>query len=66
MSKYKIFFIGERTYTAYNEQEAIRMAENHLANLPPQFKLDISAIRQDKYCHIQYQVCIIIVSIVRN
>lgn len=48
MSKYKIFFIGERTYTAYNEQEAIRMAENHLANLPPQFKLDISAIRQDK------------------
>jgi len=44
MNKYKIYFIGERTYKAYDENEAIRMAETHLENLPPQFKLDISAV----------------------
>jgi len=44
MAKYKIYFIGERTYTASSEEEAILMAETHLSNLPPQFKLDISAV----------------------
>jgi len=42
--KYKIYFIGERIYTASSEDQAIRMAETHLENLPPQFKLDISAV----------------------
>jgi hypothetical protein len=43
MNKYKIYFIGERTYTASSEEEAIRMAETHLEYIPPQFNLDISA-----------------------
>jgi len=47
MSKYKIYFIGERTYKAYDENEAIRMAETHLENLPPQFKLDIGGVRSE-------------------
>ena len=45
--KYKIFFIGERTYTASSEEQAIRMAETHLENIPPQFKLDIGSIRSE-------------------
>lgn len=44
MPKYKIYFIGERIYTASSEAQAIQMAETHLENLPPQFKLDISAV----------------------
>ncbi len=44
MSKYKIYFIGERTYKAYDENEAIRMAEQHLELIPKQFKMDISGV----------------------
>jgi hypothetical protein len=47
MAKYKIYFIGERTYTALSEEQAIQMAETHLENLPSQFKLDISAISRE-------------------
>ena len=45
--KYKIYFTGERTYTASSEDQAIRMAETHLENIPPQFKLDIGGIRSE-------------------
>ena len=44
MSKYKIYFIGERTYKAYDENEAICMAEQHLELIPKQFKMDISGV----------------------
>lgn len=43
-NKYKIYFIGERTYTASSEDQAIRMAEQHLELIPKQFNMDISGV----------------------
>lgn len=47
MQKFKIYFIGERTYTAVDEQTAINMAEQHLSLIPENFNIDISAVSRD-------------------
>mgnify|MGYP003143029063 CR=1 FL=1 len=47
MNKYKIYFIGERIYTASDEQTAIDMAEQHLSVIPDNFNIDISAVSRD-------------------
>ena len=44
---YKIYFIGERTYAAADEQTAIAMAEQHLSVIPENFNIDISAVSRD-------------------
>ena len=48
MNHYKIFFTGERTYAASDEQTAISMAEQHLSVIPDNFNIDISAVKEDK------------------
>ncbi len=45
MNKYKIYFIGERTYNASSEDMAIQMAEQHLSNIPEQMNIDISGVK---------------------
>jgi|TARA_R100001509_G_scaffold35212_1_gene18617 hypothetical protein len=47
MNYYKIYFIGERTYAASDEQTAIAMAEQHLSVIPDNFNIDISAVSRD-------------------
>ena len=47
MTKFKIYFIGERTYAAANEEAAIAMAEQHLSLIPENFNIDISAVSRD-------------------
>lgn len=46
MNKYKIYFIGERTYNASSEDMAIQMAEQHLSNIPQQMNIDISGVKE--------------------
>jgi len=45
MNKYKIYFIGERTYNASSEDMAIQIAEQHLSNIPEQMNIDISGVK---------------------
>ena len=47
MNYYKIYFIGERTYAASDEESAISMAEQHLSLIPDNFNIDISAVSRD-------------------
>ena len=47
MNYYKIFFTGEKTYAASDEQTAIHMAEQHLSVIPDNFNIDISAVSRD-------------------
>jgi len=47
MNYYKIYFIGERTYAASDEQTAIGMAEQHISVIPDEFNIDISAVSRD-------------------